>query len=370
MTCHGPNLMPPPGARVAIAMSGGVDSAAAAALMVNRGHDCLGITLRLTGDSEIAPVFEPCCGLEAARDAQRICEKLGIPHRTLRVVETFDRTIIENFAAQYARGQTPNPCIRCNRIIKFGLLFRQAREWGCDFVALGHYARLSMLDGRIALRRAAYLPKDQSYVLAPLTQAQLQRACFPLGDMSKDEARAAAARLDPRVGGKADSQEICFVADRDYARIVEARRGAGAPGFIRDVEGRVLGRHQGIHRYTIGQRRGLGVSAERPLYVVHIDPEANVIVVGRDEQSLCRTFKTGPIFWGGLAPSDQPFQALVQLRYRHHPIAGTIVPRARDAQVTLDDPQRAVTPGQWAVYYDAQDRVLAASKINRAPISR
>lgn len=357
--------MPPPGARVMIAMSGGVDSVAAAALLVEAEYDCMGATLRLTGDEEEVSVFEPCCGLEASEDARRICDALDIQHRTVRVVEVFEKIIIQYFASQYAQGRTPNPCIRCNRAIKFGMLFKEAKRLGYDYVAMGHYARLINHSGRMTLARARHLPKDQSYVLAPLTQAQLRRSCFPLGDMTKEEARAVARRIDVVAGNKAESQEICFVPLRDYVPVVEKYEGSGKPGLIRDLEGHVLGEHEGIHRYTIGQRRGLGISSERPLYVVWLDGASNTVWVGRDEQSLCDSFETSPLFWGGLAPEKEAFSALVQLRYRHEAVEGTIIPTASGARVQLSEAQRAVTPGQWAVFYDHSGHVLASAKINQ-----
>lgn len=357
------NRMPPPGAHILIAMSGGVDSVAAAALLTRSGYTCMGATLRMTAESESKPVFEPCCGLQAAEDARRSCELLGIEHRTARVIEAFDKNIIAPFARQYAAGRTPNPCIQCNRIIKFGLLFRYARQWGYDYIAMGHYARLTERNGRMALRRSAYLNKDQSYVLAPLTQPQLRRSCFPLGSMTKAEARVLAASVDSAIGTKAESQEICFVADRNYARIVEERQGPGQPGNIVDLEGKVLGRHKGIHHYTIGQRRGLGIGAAEPLYIIRIDVDANTIVVGKGNELVCSSFDTKTLFWGVLPPQQEPFYVLVQLRYRHSPVPAQIAPSTGGAHVTLKKPQRAVTPGQWAVFYDASGYVLAAGEI-------
>lgn len=357
------NRMPPPGAKILVAMSGGVDSVAAAAVLVRSGYVCMGATLRMTAEPEAKPVFEPCCGLQAVQDARNACEQLGIEHRTVRIIEDFERHIIVPFAREYAAGRTPNPCIRCNRMIKFGLLYQYAKQWGFEYIAMGHYVLLTERSGRMALRRSTYRNKDQSYVLAPLTQPQLRRSCFPLGNMTKEEARAVAATIDAGVGAKAESQEICFVADRDYARIVEEREGPGLPGDIVDVEGNVLGRHKGIHRYTIGQRRGLGISASEPFYIIAIEVSTNTIVVGHDGQALCPSFTTGPIFWGALQPRLEPFRALVQLRYRHRPVPAEIVPEAGTALILMEQPQRAVTPGQWAVFYDDQEYVLAAAKI-------
>ncbi|MCK5861055.1 MAG: tRNA 2-thiouridine(34) synthase MnmA [Candidatus Hydrogenedentes bacterium] len=357
------NRMPPAGSRILIAMSGGVDSVAVAALLTRSGYECMGATLRMTPEHESKPVFEPCCGLQAAEDARRSCEILGIEHRAVRVIEEFDTNIIAPFARQYAAGRTPNPCIQCNRIIKFGLLFRYAAQWGYDYVAMGHYARMNEREGRMALHRSSYRDKDQTYVLAPLTQAQLRRSCFPLGGMTKDEARTIAAAVDPVVGAKAESQEICFVADRNYAGIVEAREGIGTPGNFVDISGKILGRHKGIHRYTIGQRRGLGIGAAAPLYIIRIEASTHTIIVGSDQYARCGSFNTRTLFWGALAPQQKPFQAFVQLHYRHAPVPASITPAVGSAHVVLEIPQRAVAPGQWAVFYDAAGYVLAAGEI-------
>ncbi len=366
---HTFNRIPPPGARVLVAMSGGADSAAVAALLVRRGCDCVGATLRLVPEPPGKSPFEPCCGLDAAVDAARVCERLGIPHEILHAVDRFDRDIITRFVRDYAAGRTPNPCIRCNRLIKFGALYERARGLDCAWVAMGHYARLEERNGRMALRRARHQRKDQSYVLAPLTQAQLRRACFPLGDMTKEEARAAAGGIDRRSGEKPESQEICFVYDNDYARLVEERTGPFPPGPILDRGGRVLGAHQGLARYTLGQRRGLGIAAPRPLYVIGTDRERNALIVGYEEDSFCPAFATGPLFWGAMPPQTEPFECLAQLRSRHHPGPARVIPGRLGATVTLIEPQRAVTPGQWAVFYDREGYVLAAAEIRTLPTS-
>ncbi len=356
-------ILPPKEARILVAMSGGVDSAAAAAKLVEAGYDCIGVTMRLVPEHPGKPVFEPCCGLEAAEDARRFCERLGIPHRTVHAVDRFERDIIGPFMDAYLEGRTPNPCVRCNRMIKFGALYQYARKTGAEYIAMGHYVRLEERGGRMALRRPVFLEKDQSYVLAPLTQPQLRRAVFPLGEATKGEARALALTYDYTTSQKRESQEICFVPDRRHGQFIVERRGSVDPGPIVNREGEVLGEHQGLVHYTVGQRRGLGVAAPRPLYVVALDVPNNTLVVGYDEETLCREFTTGVLCWGALPRQEEPFSCLVQLRSRHTPGPATVKPARGGAQITLHEPQRAVTPGQWAVCYDTDGYVLAAAII-------
>lgn len=355
--------LPPKNARVLVAMSGGVDSAAAAARLVEAGCDCIGVTLRLVPEHPDKSVFEPCCGEEAAGDARRFCQRLGIPHRTFHAAARFERDIIEPFINTYLAGRTPNPCIRCNRMIKFGALYQHADKLGAKYIALGHYVRLQERAGRMALRRAAYLEKDQSYVLAPLTQPQLRRAVFPLGDLDKEEARALAFRYDCATARKRDSQEICFVPDRQHGEFIAARRGPLQPGPIVNRQGQVLGAHKGLAHYTIGQRRGLGLAAPRPLYVLALDAANNTLVVGHKEDTFARAFTTGPLCWGALPRQEAPFSCQVQLRAHHVPGPATVHSARSGAEFTLHEPQRAVTPGQWAVCYDTDGYVLAAAII-------
>lgn len=342
-------------------MSGGVDSAVTASLIAKAGYDCVGVTMRLVPEHEGKSVFEPCCGLEAAEDARRICEKLGIPHQVMHAVDRFDRDIISHFVDEYQQGRTPNPCARCNRMIKFGALYQWADKIGADYIAMGHYARLEDRGSRRSLRRAVHRPKDQSYVLAPLTQPQLRRAWFPLGEMTKQAVRAHAWELDFGMATKKESQEICFVPDRDYAGWLERRAGAMASGPILTTGGEQVGTHRGIMHYTIGQRRGLGVSGPRPYYVVRLDPARNAVIVGHAEETFSAAFRTGPVCWGGMARQEAPFDCLVQLRSRHEAVPATVHADRRGALVEFHAPEPAVTPGQWAVFYDADGFVLGSA---------
>lgn len=357
-------MMPPKGSRILVAMSGGVDSAVTAALLAEQGYDCYGVTLRLVPEHREKSVFEPCCGLEALEDARRVCEKLGIPFEAMHAVERFDRDIITYFVDEYRSGRTPNPCVRCNRMIKFGAIYTKADELGAGYIAMGHYARLEPLEGRVALRRGADATKDQSYVLAPLAQRQLRRALFPLGGLTKEEVRARAWNLDFGMATKRESQEICFVPDRDYGGYIEGRTGlAGTPGPILSVSGEKLGEHRGLIHYTLGQRRGLGIGALRPYYVVRLDLEKNAVIVGFDEDTLETSFETGVLCWGALRPQDTPFECHVQLRSRHQPVPATLLPSREGARIVLSRPERAITPGQWMVAYDERGYVLCSAII-------
>ena len=366
-------MLPPKSSKILIAMSGGVDSAVTASILKKNGYDCIGVTMRLVPEHHGKSPFEPCCGLEATEDARRVCDKLGIEHEVLHAIDRFDRDIIDNFIEEYQNGRTPNPCVRCNRMIKFGALYQRADELGADFIAMGHYARLENRGTRRALRRATYRPKDQSYVLAPLTQSQLKRACFPLGEMTKEEVRKHAWGLDFAMANKGESQEICFVPDRNYGNYIEGRTGLSTPGPIVTTTGEVLGQHKGLIHHTPGQRRGLGIAAERPYYVLRLRPEDNAVVVGHQEETLCASFTTGPIAWSGLPSQTAPFDCQVQIRSRHGGVPARISPQGpaenpstrQGAHVTFNTPESAVTPGQWTVFYDEDDFVLGAAIIQQ-----
>ena len=350
-------MFPPDGAQIAVAMSGGVDSSVAAARLVERGYACIGLTLRQLPH---APGPTP-----SERDARAVCERLGIPHHVVHQEAQFERDVMAYFVREYQAGRTPNPCVACNRFIKFGVLHEAAEAHGAPHVATGHYARRVRHGARWAVQRARFRPKDQSYMLAPLAQEQLARSVFPLGELSKEEVRIAAHAAGLDVASRSESQDICFVPDGDYAGFVAARSGAPPPGPILSTSGERLGTHHGLVHYTIGQRRGLGIAAPRPLYVVGIDPAANALIVAHEEETAATRFVTEALHWGALPPQREPLPCRVQLRLHHDPAPAVVTPAETGASVTLEAPERAITPGQWAVFYDAEECVLAAAVIER-----
>lgn len=360
--------------KIAVAMSGGVDSSAAAAILKEQGHELVGFTMQLWNQNRGISVDEHgeslpsrCCSLDDVYDARRVAEELGFPFYVLNLEREFERDVVQPFVASYLNGETPIPCVACNSRLKFASLDRLALGLGCEKVATGHYARVEFdqASGRYRLLRGRDPQKDQSYFLWELTQDQLSRSMFPLGEMSKPEARDAARRSELAVAEKAESQEICFVPDGDYAGFIDrylaaedqSARLPGA-GEIVSTSGEILGAHTGIHHYTVGQRRGIGISSAQPLYVIGIDSIKNRIVVGNPEELLRDEFRAAGVNWIAFASPTEPVRAEVRVRYRHTAVSATITPLPDNrVQVKFDQPQRAITPGQATVFYRGDEVV-------------
>jgi len=355
-------------ATIMIAMSGGVDSSVAALLLQKSGAACAGAMLRLYDSADAgAPPESGCCSLSDAEDARGAAARLGIPFYVFNETDEFRRQVIGRFAACYARGRTPNPCIDCNRYLKFGALLARARLLGCDALATGHYARIARDGARYVLKKAVDPDKDQSYVLFRLTQDELAHVRFPLGALCKSETRALAEAAGLANARKRDSQDICFAPDGDYAGAVERFSGRSfPPGPFLDVQGRVLGEHRGIIRYTVGQRRGLGLPSDGRLYVQALDPARNAVILAPDGALWSRTLRAEEFHWiSGRAPAA-PFRAAAKIRYRHREAPCLVTPEGgADALVEFDAPQRAIAPGQSVVLYDG-DTVLGGGVIRSA----
>lgn len=349
-------------ARVVVAMSGGVDSAVAAALLVHAGYDVVGVMLRLWAEpaapEDAAPparqAANRCCAPDAMISARAVAECLGIPFYVVNAEEPFRDAVVASFIREYAAGRTPNPCLVCNRVVRFGYLLRHARAMGASYLATGHYARLRRgSDGRFELWRGVDRGKDQSYVLSVLGQDDLAQVLFPVGEYTKATVRELAAARGLPAAGRPESQDLCFVADGDYRGFLarwapESLR----PGPIVDSSGRRIGTHRGLPLYTVGQRSGLGLSAPRPLYVVELDAARNVLVVGPADELGRNWLRTGAVNWVSGEPPGAPFQAQVQIRYRAMPAPATVTPLPDGGVVVrFVDPVRDITPGQAAVFY-------------------
>jgi len=348
-------------------MSGGVDSSTAAALLVEQGYDVIGVTLKLWKQDCFSPAQDmfKCCGSKAAADVRAVCDGLGIEFHLVDEAEEFQRRVINQFAAEYKAGRTPSPCILCNEHLKFGTLLERADRFGAQFVATGHYARVDRTNGRVLLKRGRDPRKDQSYFLFSLRQDQLGRALFPVGDQTKTDTRDAARERNLKTAEKKESMEICFVPGDYRSFLQETGLAEKHRGEIVNLHGQVLGHHDGIEFFTIGQRKGLGVSSPKPLYVVDLDVANNRVVVG-DESALARDeFTVDRCNW---IPFDQPpasLEATVKIRYNHLGTLATVTPLSDGkAKVKLSSPQRAITPGQATVFYQ-DDLVVGGGWIAR-----
>ena len=343
--------------RIVAAMSGGVDSSVAAALLADEGHDVIGLSMQLYDQQDGDVQFGSCCTLDDLHDARRVAAVLGIPHYIVNFEREFDSHVVSNFVQEYAAARTPIPCIRCNGDLKFTTLLDRARGLDAPAVATGHYARVeAKSDGLYTLKRGVDTAKDQSYFLFTLTQAQLACARFPLGTLRKPEVRGYAEAHNLPVARKPDSHEICFVPDGDYASFVERRvPETAAPGRITDTEGHTIGRHAGIHRFTVGQRKGLGVSSPIPLYVVALDATSHTVTVG-PRHALDRSVLTAShLNWLAGEPPSGPQRVTAQIRYRHPEAVATVVPlKGNKANVEFDEPQPAIAAGQAVVFYEGE----------------
>lgn len=356
--------------KIAVAMSGGGDSSVAAALLKGEGHDIIGVTMLLQPQAKREPDGngDGGGGLDAVADARKVAHRLGIPHHVMNFRDIFARKVIADFCQEYRRGRTPNPCIRCNRYIKFGALLERAREMGADFIATGHYARIEPDEatGAYLLKKGIDARKDQSYFLCRLTREQLRHTLFPIGSYTKDRVREMAGELGLPVAARPESQEICFIPDDDYPGFLKGYiPQAVAPGPILDEQGTVLGQHRGITGFTIGQRQGLGIAAREPLYVTAIEPERNAVVVGTREATYGRELIASDLNWIAVAPPQHPLKVKAKVRYRHPEAEALVTPRDTDSvYVKFTEPQMAITPGQAIVFYEG-DTVIGGGTIER-----
>lgn len=344
--------------KVVVGMSGGVDSSVAAWLLKEQGYDVIGVTMQIWQEEEEQVQEEQggCCGLSAVEDARRVAANLDIPYYVMNFKSEFKKNVIDYFVAEYLRGRTPNPCIACNRYVKWESLLRRSMEIGADYIATGHYARIQKLpNGRYTLKKSASVSKDQTYALYNLSQEQLAHTLMPVGDYTKEEIRGIAEKIGLRTARKPDSQEICFIPDRDYAGFIEKEREGDVPppGNFVAADGTVLGRHRGITHYTIGQRKGLGIALGCPMFVSEIRPETNEVVLGRNEDVFGTTVFADKLNFMSIPDLEGELEVNAKIRYNHKGSPCVIQKTDKDKIVChFKEPVRAITPGQAVVFYD------------------
>ena len=345
--------------RVVVGMSGGVDSSVAAYLLKEQGYDVIGVTMQIWQEEDSCTIEENggCCGLSAVEDARRVASDLGIPYYVMNFRREFRENVIDYFTSEYLKGRTPNPCIACNRYVKWEALLARSMSIGADYIATGHYARTERLpNGRLAIRSSAARAKDQTYALYNLTQEQLADTLMPVGGYAKEEIRSIAEKIGLSVADKPDSQDICFVPDGDYASFIRENAGEEIPeGNFVTPSGEILGRHKGIIHYTVGQRKGLGLSLGHPVFVLKIRPQTNEVVIGTYEESLTQTVRADRLNFMSVEDLREPKRVFARIRYNHRGAWCTVEKTGEDEIVChFEEPQRAATPGQALVLYDGE----------------
>jgi tRNA-specific 2-thiouridylase len=355
--------------RVMLGMSGGVDSSVAAAVLKEQGYEVVGVTMQIWPDmqEEVRQTQGGCCSLSAVDDARRVADKLGINYYVLNFKDVFQEKVIDYFTEEYLKGRTPNPCIACNRFVKFETMLMKAVSMGMDYIATGHYARI-MYDnptGRYLLKKSATDQKDQTYALYTMTQEQLSRTLFPIGEFEKDQVRAMAKELKLSVASKPDSQEICFVDDNNYGRYISENTNTEIKeGYFVDTQGNRLGMHKGIIHYTVGQRKGLGITFGKPMFVVAINPESNTVVLGNADEVFSSSLTASDLNFISINELNDDMRVKAKIRYSAREASATISPLpGKKAKVVFDEPQRAITPGQSIVFYD-EDTVIGGGVID------